>query len=238
MRACKPSSLDASSSLPNLGKVVDVCGVLSLAVLDRFAVSRVSASIACCSAAAIVAESASSCLSEASVCRGSAAKYGESGVQAWLIAAGMRQASPMPFVRSLPEVGYARTDRGFDVTVHFQAAWDTCERCSFCQYFYELSCDAATTLYAMALQPTKRGHRREDGVRGHLWHKVFVLGVLTSGNIRLGYAFGASSLVRAGVLVCCIAARRLDMSCLCLGRLGSVGAWAQYPSLLLLMSKP
>ena len=25
------------------------------------------------------------------------------------------------------------------------------------QYFYELHCDAATTLYAMALQPTKRG---------------------------------------------------------------------------------
>ena len=40
------------------------------------------------------------------------------------------------------------------------------------QYFYELHCDAATTLYAMALQPTKRGL---PGIKGSVWLHVSFL---------------------------------------------------------------
>lgn len=52
-----------------------------------------------------------------------------------------------------------------------------------CKYFYELHCDAATTLYAMALQPTKRGSWcREDRKKSYKPGDISLLVLRISGD--------------------------------------------------------
>eukprot|EP00439_Symbiodinium_sp_Y106_P072551 s243_g13.t1 len=63
-----------------------------------------------------------------------------------------------------------------------------------CKYFYELHCDAATTLYAMALQPTKRGAWcREDRKKSYKPGDISLLVLRINASCSRGGTAGTST---------------------------------------------